>query len=257
MVDMLSALRASQERLARQVASLSDADLTRRSYASQWSIAQVLSHLGSQAEITGLMLDAGLGAFEPPEREVIGAIWDRWNAKTPREQADDMLAADATVLAKLESLDAEQRAGLQLNVFGMDLDFAAFAGMRLNEHALHSWDVAVALDPDATIPAESVEHVVDRLGMIASRSGRPAAGPVRVAVTTTAPDRRFALSLGDPVSLAEAAEAAGAEPTDATLELPAEALIRLVYGRLDPAHTPEVAARGIELDELRRAFPGV
>jgi hypothetical protein len=41
------------------------------------------------------------------------------------------------------------------------------------------------------------------------------------------------------------------------LELPAEALVRLVYGRLDPEHTPAVNVGEAELDELRRAFPGV
>ena len=42
------------------------------------------------------------------------------------------------------------------------------------------------------------------------------------------------------------------------LSLPAEAFIRLVYGRLDPDHTPaSVDARGVDLDLLRRTFPGV
>jgi hypothetical protein len=41
------------------------------------------------------------------------------------------------------------------------------------------------------------------------------------------------------------------------LRLPAEALLRLVYGRLDSDHTPaSVDAGGHPLDSLRRAFPG-
>jgi hypothetical protein len=44
----------------------------------------------------------------------------------------------------------------------------------------------------------------------------------------------------------------------ADLSLPTEAFVRLVYGRLDPEHTPAGAtAEGISLDELRQAFPGV
>ena len=39
------------------------------------------------------------------------------------------------------------------------------------------------------------------------------------------------------------------------LRLPAEALVRLVYGRLDPDHTP-VAADSPSLDEVRGLFPG-
>jgi hypothetical protein len=40
------------------------------------------------------------------------------------------------------------------------------------------------------------------------------------------------------------------------LRLPAEAFVRLVYGRLGPHHTPPVEADGVDLDELRQLFPG-
>jgi hypothetical protein len=33
-------------------------------------------------------------------------------------------------------------------------------------------------------------------------------------------------------------------------------LLRLVYGRLDADHTPEVITDGIDLDRLRAVFPG-
>jgi hypothetical protein len=39
------------------------------------------------------------------------------------------------------------------------------------------------------------------------------------------------------------------------LEIPAESFVRLVYGRLDPSHTPSVVGDH-HLDELRRNFPG-
>jgi hypothetical protein len=45
--------------------------------------------------------------------------------------------------------------------------------------------------------------------------------------------------------------------TAATVTLPAEALIRLVYGRLDPDHTPaEVSVSGVDLNALRAVFQG-
>jgi hypothetical protein len=37
--------------------------------------------------------------------------------------------------------------------------------------------------------------------------------------------------------------------------MPSEAFVRLVYGRLDPDHTP-VGVESPELDSLRRLFPG-
>ena len=67
---------------------------------------------------------------------------------------------------------------------------------------------------------------------------------------TSDPERQFVLETGDAVSLTEGGDDA---PTE--LRLPAEALVRLIYGRLDAAHTP-VAADSAELAELRVLFPG-
>ena len=62
----ISALRHSHDRLRASVEPLGPDQLAQRSYPSEWTIAQVLSHLGSQAEIFGLMLEAGLAGQEPP-----------------------------------------------------------------------------------------------------------------------------------------------------------------------------------------------
>ena len=44
---------------------------------------------------------------------------------------------------------------------------------------------------------------------------------------------------------------------DGSVDLPAEAFLRLVYGRLDPDHTPAVAESGTRgLADLRAVFPG-
>jgi hypothetical protein len=41
------------------------------------------------------------------------------------------------------------------------------------------------------------------------------------------------------------------------ISMPAEALLRLAYGRLDPGHTPaQVQADPADLDQLRAIFPG-
>ncbi len=70
-------------------------------------------------------------------------------------------------------------------------------------------------------------------------------------MATTGPERTFLVVLGpDEVSLSPADP--GADPD---LVLPAEALVRLVYGRLDPGHTPPVEGTA-DLDELRAVFPG-
>jgi hypothetical protein len=79
----------------------------------------------------------------------------------------------------------------------------------------------------------------------------------RVHLVTSSPERRFTLEAADAVTVAASPDGEDAGRDTPELRLPAESLIRLVYGRLDPAHTPPVEARGVDLDELRRMFPGL
>jgi uncharacterized protein (TIGR03083 family) len=248
----IGALRHSQDRLRALTEPLAVEQLQQRSYATEWSIAQVLSHLGSQAEVFGLWLDAGLSGQEPPGREAFPPIWDAWNGRSPQAQAADSLAANEALLQRLESLDADQQERFHLAMFGMDLDMAGLARMRLSEHAMHTWDIAAALDPAAQLAPDAVDLLVDTLGQLAARSGKPDGLKLRLHVTTTGPQRRFLLESGEAVTL----EPADDEELLPELRLPAEALVRLAYGRLDPDHTPPVAVEGVDLDELRRIFPG-
>ncbi|HTX28662.1 MAG TPA: maleylpyruvate isomerase family mycothiol-dependent enzyme [Streptosporangiaceae bacterium] len=248
----IDALRHSHDRLHAVVAPLHPGQLEQQAYPSEWSIAQVLSHLGSQAEIFDLWLDAALSGTEPPGREAFGPIWDKWNARSPQAQAADALSADEATVERFESLDADQIAGLRLNLFGMDLDAAGVARMRVSEHAVHTWDVAVALDPAATVAPDAVALLIDTLGPFIARAGRPDGVQRHVRVSTTDPERNYILQTGESVTLT----AADGEADLPELRLPAEAFLRLVYGRLDPAHTPPVEASGVDLGDLRPLFPG-
>jgi uncharacterized protein (TIGR03083 family) len=248
----ISALRNSHDRLRATVEPLDDNQVQGKSYAAEWSIAQVLSHLGSQAEIFDLFLTAALTGGDPPGRDDFGPIWDRWNGKSPQAQVADALRADGAVTERLESLDPAEQDRLRLDMFGQRVDVAGLARMRLGELAVHSWDVAVAVDPQATVAQDAVDLLIDTIGQVAARVGKPGEKR-RMLVTTTSPDRQLILDIGDAVSLTPAA---GDEALP-ELILPSEALIRLVYGRLDAAHTPPVRADGVDLDELRAVFPGV
>jgi len=252
----IGALRHSHDALRALAGPLTAEQLQQRSYDTEWSIAQVLSHLGSQAEIGGLWLDAGLTGQDPPGPEVYAPIWEAWNARSPQAQAADSLTANETLVGRYESLDDGQRERFRLLLFGMDLDLAGLTRMRLSEHAVHSWDVAVALDPSATLAPEAAGLLVDTLGQFAGWAGKPDGTTRRVHVSTSGPQRHFTLETGEAVTLEPATAGEHDEPGPG-LRLPAEALIRLVYGRLDPAHTPPVETRGIDLDDLRPIFPGI
>ncbi len=250
--QILAVLTAAQDRLAAAVQPLSPEQLTSPAYPSEWSIAQVMSHLGSSTEIFGLYTQAGLADEPIPGQDRISEIWDVWNAKTPDRQAADSISTAVAFRERIRALGPEERSAFRLGLFGMDLDLAGLLMLRLSEQVVHGWDVHVALDPKATLFPDGVVLMMDGLGQVA-RLGKPTDEAQLIAVTTEGPDRRFLLSVGpDGPSLTDAGEG----DIKATLRLPAEALIRLLFGRLDPDHTPPVQTEGVDLDLLRQTFPG-
>ena len=253
----IATLRNSHERLASLVEPLSPEQLRAQSYDSDWSVAQVLSHLGSGAEIALMSLPAALGQAEPVDRAAFQPVWDVWNAKSPDEQAADCLTWDEKQVRALEQLSDDELAGISMPfIGGMILDATAMVGLRLGEHALHSWDVAVTGDPAATVAPDAVDLLIDNVpGFLAPRLGRVPDVPYRVRIRTTGPDRDYLLIAADPVVMTDWPGDGGA--ADAEISMPSEALLRLAYGRLDPAHTPaSVVADPGYLDRLRTMFPG-
>jgi uncharacterized protein (TIGR03083 family) len=253
--ELRAALGDSHQRLAASVGGLTPQQVTAPSYADEWSIAQVLSHLGSGAEIFEMILDAGLAGGPPPGMADFQAVWSRWDAEAPADQASGALAADAQFLDRLGGLTEAERDRWRMELFGAEQDLGDVASMRLGEHALHTWDVTVTFDPETVVPASTAALLVDRLDALVARVGKPDGRALRVQVVTDEPDRRFFLETG-PDGARLTPTRADAAAHDATLRLPAEALVRLVYGRLDPDHTPTIEQRGVDLDTLRAVFPG-
>ncbi|MGH9097279.1 MAG: maleylpyruvate isomerase family mycothiol-dependent enzyme, partial [Acidimicrobiales bacterium] len=240
---LIEALAASAQQLAALVEPLPPDQLRRSAYPSEWTIADVLSHLGTGAVMTLRRLDGEEFEMQP--------IWDEWNAKTPDRQAADALEADRALLARLGSLTPEDRA--RRFVFGpVDFDLPSALRLRLNEHVQHTWDVAVTLDPTATISPDAAELLIDSVGMMAGFAGRPTGVERTITIATHAPTRHLELVLR-PDAVALSPSHASGTPD---LELPAESLIRLVGGRLDPDHTPSINDPDSTLEELRRVFTG-
>ena len=111
----IGALRHSHETLRALVEPLDEGQLEQPSYDSEWSVAQVLSHLGSQAEIFGLFLDAEPGRegsrrdARPSARSGIPGT-----RRPRRRRRRTACSADQATLERFESLDADQLAGLHL-----------------------------------------------------------------------------------------------------------------------------------------------
>lgn len=248
----LDVLRDSVRELRAFVESLSPTELSASAYPADWSVADVLSHLGSGAEIFTNSIDAALGAAEVPPQP----IWDAWNAKEPDTKAADCVRADQALVARLDALTDDERAGFKYRMGPLDLDLAAFIRLRINEHTLHRWDVAVVRDAQAALSSAAVPMVLESVPMIAGWAGRPPASGARAdyRVHTSEPDAHFTFTIA-PGEVRLTPETATSEPVD--IELPAEALIRLVYGRLDVAHTPPFGGDGAILDEMCAVFPGL
>jgi uncharacterized protein (TIGR03083 family) len=251
---LIGVLRNSHERLAGLVTPLTPDQLRAQSYDTEWTIAQVLSHLGSGAEIATLSLAAALGGGQL-DQDAFPAIWDTWNNRTPEMQAADALTWDGEHVSRLEQLTGEELDSIGLDFFGRQLDAAGLVRLRLSEHAIHVWDVAVTADPAASVADDAILPIMEQVTQLFPFVAKPAGDAFRVRLRTTAPEGDYLLDVGDSVTLSDWAEA-GAPAVDGEIRLPAEALLRLFYGRLDPDHTPAYTAEGIELDRLRAVFPG-
>jgi uncharacterized protein (TIGR03083 family) len=248
----LTALRSEHDMLAGLVRTLTDDQLAAPSGAAEWTVAQVLSHLGSGAEIGRAAIAQAVGDLVAAEDNQ--TIWARWDASAPRAQAAGFLEQNSRWLDTVEAFTPEQRSSLTVDLgFGPEpLPLVTVLGLRLNEVANHSWDVRVAFDPHAGVDADSAAVLVDLLagpmGFTLSFIAKPAelTEPVSVAIPGAG------LVIDDAVTVVDHLES-----PSATFNGPPEAFVRLVSGRLKPPYDHGVTVDGsITLDDLRRVFPG-
>jgi uncharacterized protein (TIGR03083 family) len=251
--DWLAALHASSRQLAGLVADLTDEELAAASYARGWSIAQVLSHLGSAAEIGAVLVRRGVvGEEAGPQDRDTKPVWQRWEAMSAPQQRDSWHEADARHLALLDFADS---ATVRVPYFAGLLSIPVYAGYRLSEQSVHGWDIEVALDPSATIPAAEVGLLWQRLDRVATRFRDAEAlarlKPGQVALELTNPRRTWCLDLGGELHIIPC------EPGDPTATVwgSAEAVLRLVYGR-NRTEDGVTAAGAVNVDDLRALFPG-
>lgn len=249
----IAALRQDHDHLAGVVAGLTEEQLTGPSGASEWTVAEVLSHLGSGSEINRYTLQGALGVEQEPHTNE--QVWERWNALSPADQASGFLESEEAVVALLEGLTEEQRMGtmVDLGFLPQPVPLATVLGMRLNEQALHGWDVEVGIDPAARLSDDSaglvLEHFASSMAFMLGFTGKRDLLPLtRLAIG----DHTLVVS-DDGIRVAE-----GVTDPSATWEGPVEAAVRLMAGRLSPQHTPDglSVSGNVTLDELRAAFPG-
>ena len=225
--------------------------------ASEWTLAQVFSHIGSASEIGLAGLRAGLGDAGAAGDDFNRSVWDRWDAMGPREQVDQFLEHGEALVAGLEALNPQQREtlGVPVNFMPQPMPLELFVGMRLSELTEHGWDVRVGLDPRASLRDEDAEliagHFSGGLSFFLDFAGK--ADQLSEPAAVDVKGSGYGLVIDEKASLTTTP----GEPT-ATFDGPLESAMRLLAGRLSPEHTPAgVTVTGnVTLDDLRRVFPG-
>ena len=127
----IDALQSSHDQFVRLVQPLGEAEVKQPAYPEEWSIADTASHLGSQAEIMGLFLTAGLTGGPGPEQADYQAIWDRWNALPPTEQASGSIAATQTFLTRIQQVSPGERESSRCCCSAREADLGDLAAARL------------------------------------------------------------------------------------------------------------------------------
>jgi uncharacterized protein (TIGR03083 family) len=240
---------------AQLVAALSDEQLTHQSGASDWAVSQVLSHIGSGAEIHLDTLKLAQAGHERPSDQNEG-IWARWNAMSPREQADAFVRHGKALVDWVADLDATEREDLRvvLAYLPEPAPLALYMGLRLNEDALHGWDVAVAYDDKAEIAADAAEVLLELyrgpMSFMLGFTGKPAALGRSAHLAVRTPEASLGLELAERAALTDPPSS-----PDGELTLPLGAFLRLLAGR--HRDLPDDAVSGaVSAAELKQVFPG-
>ncbi len=254
----IAALRRLHDDLVMFVDGLDNDALDTPSGSAEWSVAQVLSHLGSGAEIGRNTLLASIEGAPVPGPEALQSIWDRWNAMSSTEMARQFQESDELLVSEFEGLsdDAVENLRVDLGFLPEPIDVATTVTFRLNEHGLHSWDVFVAFDHEATLAPYVVPFLAEQMVRMIGFTSKPLGTATDILIETTAPEQHYMLELRDAVTLRPSTD--GETDAGTTLRLPLEALLRLAAGRLGRHHTPPtVAVEGeLTLDDMRAVFPG-
>jgi uncharacterized protein (TIGR03083 family) len=231
-----TALRREYAVLNRVLAALRLERWSGPSICAEWPLQKVVSHLGEEAEIGLAVLKQHLEGASPLGRQRRQTIWDHFDSLAPEPLYAAFRDRHEAYLAYLEALPADKQRQ-RVRYFAGEAPVGEYLQYRLNELALHSWDIRAALDPTARLLPDTtrthLSYVLDTVDTVEQEV--PADARARLAGTTYTffltgvVQREVGLAVGTD-KLAVADPAAGGAV--ATLRLSAEAFIRLCAGRL-------------------------
>ena len=239
----VEALRSEYERLARHLRSLDADGLAAPSACEGWSVADVAAHLAWNARLYVRSLGMGLaGEAPPPPPPASGGapkitpdfVRDR-SIEVRRKLGGGVLDSfeehNAGFIEMLDGLDPAVRETLTVPFLNDTIPLRRLIGLRINEVALHSWDVRSPGDTEAALIEDAGLASIELWRDTTQRRLRP--GPeTRIRIEPAGGDAfdvtgREAASTGPPSGKA-----------DATLAGTASAVALFLSGRagLDTLH---------------------
>ena len=159
---LVEALRSEYEQLARYLRALDADGLAAPSACEGWTAADVAAHLAWNARLYVRSLDMGLAGGAPPPAPPGGVVAkitsdfvrDR-SIEVRKKLGDDVLDSfeehNARFIDMLDDLDPAVRDTLTVPFLDFTYPLRRLIGQRINEVALHSWDVRSPADPQAAL----------------------------------------------------------------------------------------------------------
>lgn len=251
--DRLQVLQAESTQLRQYLHTLSPDAWRQPSACAQWQVRDVVAHLIGGAEFfadsitRGLQGDTSPPAGRPPagtSNAAAAAESIAQRAIAVRERLGDQLlptleATDDHLKHLLSGLSPQDQVKPCYHVWRL-MPAQDFANLRIQELALHGWDLRSRLEATAHLSAASVSVLLDMAGSLVSGFLRWAfcAGPklsnpihYRFEVTGTVPSTLDIVVEGDTARVEEA----GPTPAQVQFRCDPEAYVLVMYGRLSLA----------------------
>jgi uncharacterized protein (TIGR03083 family) len=223
---------------------------TEQSACDDWQVYQVASHIASGQKINRARFETGLRGAPPMTDEQRKAIWDHYDSLKPDEMLKAFRDGNDEYFELVDSL-GDDELGRTVEWFFGPIPVATALTLRLNEQALHAWDIHSARDKQATISPAAVPDLLENVltptslgGLVKPERAERLQGKT-IEFVLKQPDGAATLELRpDGVTGSQCRT----DDADLTAELRSEAFVRLLWGRYD-------VARGLRSDELELSEP--
>lgn len=262
MKGMVDLVNLESDRLADFLTGLNDQAWSLNSACEGWTVGDVVGHLTSGAESWAANATRAVaGDADPPPGQQFLATGERGShlisqtAISARQQmGPNLLTGYTTGYSKLRqvlsSLGPEDWDKPCFHRRGQ-MPLQDFVSLRVQELAVHGWDIRSSQDKSAELWEESLPVLVAKVPRwlrTAFRPGLELPTPIRFRfdVSGPVPVHEDVLVTGDGFQVEKSVEASGENQPDVTFKCNTGSYILLIYGRLDVEEGSETGRLVIE-----------